>query len=100
MVVEQLGHVGYRWTDASRLWQVSEFVTGRRKFSREFGDLWKRRTSGIVECRSNFLGQSKVVLQADPDSAVGRLGFGPTLRGDGYLVEMPDCQALINVLSR
>ena len=54
----------------------------------------------MVECRSNFLRRSEVALQADPDSAVGRLGLGLILRGDGHLVEMPDCHALIEVRAR
>jgi hypothetical protein len=99
-VVEQTGQVGYSWTDSSRPWPAPEYVTGRRKFEREFGSVWKRRTKGTVECRSNFLGSSEVVLRADPASAVGRLHLGETLRGDGHLVEMTDCHAVIQVQSR
>ena len=100
VVIEGRGHLGYRWTETGRPWPEPELVTGRRKFDREFGSLWKRRTKGTVECRSNFVGRSVVVLQAAPDSAVGRLHLGKTLRGDGYRVEMTDCRALIEVRSR
>ena len=99
-VTESRASVGYRWTDTSRPLAVPQYVTGRRKFAREFGNYWKRRTTGTVECRSNFLGESDVLLQADPDSAVGRLHLGSTLRGAGHVVEMTDCLAIIDVESR
>jgi hypothetical protein len=99
-VVEGGSRVGYRWTDAARPWPVPEYVTGRRTFDRELGTLWRRRTRGTVECRSRFLGQASVVLEADPGSLLGRLHLGETLRGDGHLVEMTDCRAAIRVESR
>jgi hypothetical protein len=99
-VVESPGRGGYRWTDAGRPWAEGQYVTGRRRFGRDIGGLWPRRTSGTVECRSNFLGQSQVALEADPDSAIGRLQLGGVLRGEGYLVEMTDCRAVIAVKAR
>jgi hypothetical protein len=99
-VTENRASVGYRWTDTSRPLAAPQYVTGRRRFDREFGRLWKRRSTGTVECRSNFLGASDVVLQADPDSAVGRLHLGSILRGAGHVVEMTDCLAIIEVGSR
>jgi hypothetical protein len=96
-VTERSGLAGYAWTDTSRLWPAPEYVTGRRKFDREYGSVWKRRSRGIVECRSRFLGDSEVVLRADPQSAIGRLGVGSTLRGKGHLVEMTDCRATIAI---
>jgi hypothetical protein len=99
-VVESRGRAGYRWTDAARPWPAGRHVTGRRRFDRELGGLWRRRTTGTVECRSNFLGQSEVALEADPGSAIGRLHLGGALRGEGYLVEMTDCRAVIAVRPR
>jgi len=99
-VVESRGRAGYRWTDVGRLWSEGRYVTGRRRFDREIGGLWRRRTTGTVECRSRFLGQSEVALEADPDSAIGRLQLGGALRGEGYLVEMTDCRAIIAVRAR
>ena len=99
-VIERRASVGYRWTDTSQPLAVPQYVTGRRRFDREFGNVWKRRSTGTVECRSNFLGESEVLLEADPDSAVGRLHLGSTLRGAGHVVEMTDCLAVIDVRSR
>jgi hypothetical protein len=49
---------------------------------------------------ARILGQSEVALEADPDSAIGRLQLGGAPRGEGYLVEMTDCRAIIAVRAR
>ncbi len=87
-VIEKDPLVKYRWTETSQLWPTPNLVTGRQRFYRQYGELIKRKSEGIVTCRSNFLGDGQIVLSADPDSAVGSLGFGTELRGATKSVEI------------
>lgn len=96
-VIEKKGLVTYRWTDMSQLWAKPNLVTGRRKFSRKYGKLVKRTSEGSVICRSNFLGEGPVVLYAEPNSAVGSLGFGTELHGIANPVEVINCHTRIQV---
>ena len=56
----------------------------------------KSISEGTVTCNSSFLGEGNVVLNTSPESTIGRLQFGTTLRGAAHPVEM-SCHAEIKV---
>jgi hypothetical protein len=95
-VVENDPGSGYHWTETSQLWPMPNLVTGRRWFYRQYGRLVKRQSEGIVVCRANFIGEGKVVLEAEPGSAIEKLHFGTTLQGSTKAVEI-NCQVKIQV---
>jgi hypothetical protein len=95
-VIEEATAVMYRWTETSKIWTSSKVVTGRRKFYRQYGGLIKRTSVGTVTCRSNFLGEGRVMLTTSPESAIGLLQFSTTLQGTAHPVEM-SCLADIKV---
>ncbi len=80
--------------DSIQMWESAQVLTGRRWFFREYGRLLPRRSVGLVVCRSSFLGEGGVTLEATQDSAVTQLGFGRTLHGISKAVEM-SCEANI-----
>jgi hypothetical protein len=51
---------------------------------------------GLVVCHAAFLGAGEITLRATPDSAIGKLGFGTTLRGSTNAVEIT-CDVRIQV---
>jgi len=95
-VIEKAPSVTYGWTETSQMWRTPNLVTGRRKFYRQYGLLIKRTSEGTVTCSSSFLGNGRVVLNASPESAIGRLQFATTLQGTAHPVEM-SCRAKIKV---
>ena len=98
-VVENDSGLGYHWMETNQLWPAPNLVTGRRWFYREYGKFIKHRSEGIVVCRSNFLGEGHIVLEAQPESAISNLNSGTTLRGDTKSVEI-DCDVNIRVGAR
>jgi len=90
----------YSWNDSSALWQMPNVVTGRRRFYRQYGRSLKRRSEGLVVCSSSFLGVGEIRLQVDIGSAVGRLGFGTTLKGLTNPVQVNACSVRIRVSGR
>jgi hypothetical protein len=98
-VVENDSGSGYHWMETNQRWPMPNLVTGRRWFYREYGKFIKRRSEGLVICRSNFLGEGQIVLEAQPESAVGGLNFGTTLRGSTKSVEI-NCEVNIQVETR
>lgn len=88
---------GCSWQDHTPLWAEPRSLTGRRWFFRNYGRLLRRRSAGLVVCRSNFLGEGKVILKASEGSVVHKLGFGETLHGVSKAVEM-SCNANIRVM--
>ena len=74
--------------DYTPLWKVPKVLTGRRWFFREYGQFIKRRSVGIVECVSSFLGEGEITLNATEDSAIAKLGLGNPLHGISNAVEM------------
>jgi hypothetical protein len=87
----------YSWEDSCTIWPTPRIVTGRRRFYREYGRTLKRRSEGLVECRSSFLGEGIVSLEAAPSSALGRIGIHGTLHGTVNPVEMEYCNVRIRV---
>ncbi len=95
-VVEKYSSIGYKWTEASKIWTIPRIVTGKRKFYREYGWLIKSISEGTVTCNSTFIGEGNVVLSMSPDSAIGRMQFGTALEGIAHAVEM-SCHTEIKV---
>ena len=89
----------YRWEETSTLWPSPKLLTGRRWFYREYGRLIKRRSEGLVICRSSFMGEGEIRLEADRGSAIESLGAGRTLHGATRSVEI-DCDVRIRVVGR
>jgi hypothetical protein len=87
---------GYAWEETTTLWQAPQLLTGRRWFYRDYGTLLRRRSVGLVVCRATFLGDGHITLRASQESAIGRLGFGTTLRGNTHAVEIT-CRVRIQV---
>ena len=101
MVIEKRGaSCNYSWKEKSTLWQSADVVTGRRWFYREYGRMIRRRSEGLVECNSSFLGEGEARLEANIGSAMGRLGLGTVLNGKTNPVEMDSCNVSIRVLLR
>jgi hypothetical protein len=80
----------YSWTETSSLYPESDIVTGSQCFYRKVG---VRISEARARCESHFLGDGQVVLDASPDSAIGRLGFGQTLTGISNPVFVKRCRA-------
>jgi hypothetical protein len=89
----------YRWTTSGSRWPIPRLVTGRRWFYREYGNLVRRRSVGLVVCRARFLGEGTITLEAGTESTLGRLGFGTTLHGSTNAVEI-DCSVRFLVKGR
>ncbi len=83
--------------DSTQIWESPQVLTGRRWFFRDYGQVIRRRSVGRVVCRSSFLGEGSVTLEATAGSVVDRLGFGRTLHGVSKAVEM-SCEANIWVV--
>jgi hypothetical protein len=76
------------------LWSTPQLLTGRRWFFRDCGRNIQRRSVGLVECNSTFLGDGKVTLTANEGSILDRYGLGTILHGTSQAVEM-SCEANI-----
>ncbi len=87
---------GCSWEDCTPLWKAPQLLTGRRWFFRDYGRFLRRRSVGLVVCRSNFLGEGEVNLRASEGSVVDQLGLGRTLHGISKAVEIT-CDVNIRV---
>jgi len=87
----------YTWEETSTIWPSPHILTGRRRFYREYGHTLKRRSEGLVVCKSVFLGDGKVILEAHHSSALGQLGVRTPLQGATNPVEMEYCSVHIRV---
>ena len=98
VVLEQgFGHAKYSWQESSIISPSPRVVTGRRRFYREYGRTLSRRSEGLVVCKSSFLGEGTATLEADPSSALGKIGIRGTLNGTVSPVEMEYCNVRIRV---
>lgn len=80
--------VRYSWTETSRLYPEPDIVTGSHRFCRKDG---RREWAAHVKCFTHFLGEAQVSLNATPDSAIGKLGFGTELTGTSNPVWVKHC---------
>jgi len=87
----------YSWEETSTIWPSPHILTGRRRFYREYGRTLKRRSEGLVVCKSSFLGDGKVTLETHPSSALGQLGIRTPLQGITNPVEMEYCSVRLRV---
>lgn len=92
----RIGGCGCSIEDHTPSWIAPQLLTGRRWFFRDYGRLLRRRSAGLVVCRSTFLGEGEAILRASEDSIVDRLGFGRMLRGISKAVEI-SCDVSIRV---
>ena len=88
--------IGYSWEGSGDLWDEPKILTGRRWFYRQYGKRWKRKSAGLVVCRSSFLGESEIKLTVDDGSMISSLGFGSELPGTLKYVKT-DCNCVIRV---
>jgi len=87
-------NVGYSWKETIKLFSAPHVVTGSQRFYRKYG---ARESSGHVVCESHFLGEAEVNLNAAPDSAIGKLGFGTSLSGFSNPVWVRHCRVKYKV---
>jgi hypothetical protein len=78
----------YFWTESSQLYTEPDIVTGSQRFYRKYG---VRESDAVAKCESHFLGDSLVVLEAKPTSAIEGLGFGEILEGISNPVWVEQC---------
>lgn len=88
--------IGYSWKAGGTLWNTPKILTGRRWFYRDYGRKMKRKSVGLVVCRSKFFGDSEITISSDKKSIIGRLGFGNELLGALKYVKT-DCNCEIRV---
>jgi hypothetical protein len=88
--------IGYSWVAGGTLWSEPKIVTGRRWFYRNYGRSIKRKSAGLVICRSSFLGESEIQMIVDDGSIIGGLGLGSELLGELKYVKT-DCNCVIRV---
>lgn len=88
--------IGYSWEAKGDLWSVPQVLTGRRWFYRNYGKIFKRKSAGLVVCRSVFLGESEINMIIDGGSSLGGLGFGLEMPGSLKIVKT-DCDCVIDV---
>jgi len=81
--------VGYSWTETSQLYPEPDIITGSHRIYRKYG---VRESEAHVSCFTHFLGDGKVSLNASPDSAIGKLGFGTSLAGITNPVWVKHCR--------
>ena len=84
----------YSWTEKSQLYSAPDIVTGSHRFYRKYG---KRESVAHAKCFTHFLGDGQVSLNASPDSAVGKLGFGTSLTGFSNPVWVKHCRVKYQV---
>ncbi len=88
--------IGYSWEGSGALWDEPKILTGRRWFYRQYGKRLKRKSAGLVVCRSSFLGESEIKMIVDDGSIISSLGFGSELPGTLKYVKT-DCNCVIRV---
>lgn len=66
---------GYSWEFTPDMWSTPNIVTGRRWFHRNYGSRLKRKSAGLVVCRSSFLASTSVEMSVDRGSVMDGLGF-------------------------
>lgn len=81
--------VGYSWNETSQLYPKPDIITGSHRIYRKYG---VRESEAHVRCYTHFLGEGQVRLNASPDSAIGRLGFGTSLVGVTNPVWVKHCR--------
>ena len=84
----------YSWTETSKFYSAPDIVTGSHRFYRKYG---KRESAAHAKCFTHFLGDGQVSLNASPDSAVGKLGFGTSLTGFSNPVWVKHCRVKYDV---
>ena len=84
----------YSWSEKSQLYPAPDIVTGSHRFYRKYG---KRESVAHAKCFTHFLGDGQVSLNASPDSAVGKLGFGTSLTGFSNPVWVKHCRVKYQV---
>ena len=87
---------GYSWEFTPDMWSTPNIVTGRRWFYRNYGSRLKRKSTGLVVCRSSFLASTPVEMSVDRGSVMDRLGFSGKISGRLQLVTT-DCDCWIRV---
>jgi len=80
---------GYHWTEDSQLYPEPDIITGSHRLYRKYGG---RESQAHVRCTTHFLGDGQVSLNASPDSAIGKLGFGTSLTGVSNPVWVEHCR--------
>ncbi|OGN92454.1 MAG: hypothetical protein A2Y88_03510 [Chloroflexi bacterium RBG_13_48_10] len=88
--------IGYSWEAHGSLWSAPKILTGRRWFYRKYGKRLKRKSKGLVICRSSFMGDGTVQMSVDERSILGSLGFDSKLSGELKYVQT-DCNCRIRV---
>ena len=81
--------VGYIWNETSQLYPEPDIITGSHRLYHKYG---VRESAAHVRCFTHFLGDGQVGLNASPDSAIGKLGFGTTLTGVTNPVWVKHCR--------
>lgn len=81
--------VEYSWTETSQLYPEPDIITGSHRIYRRYG---VRESEAHVKCTTHFLGEGQVSLNASPDSAIGKLGFGTSLEGVTNPVLVKHCR--------
>ncbi|MEQ8200443.1 MAG: hypothetical protein ABRQ24_03355 [Syntrophomonadaceae bacterium] len=79
----------YSWTETSQLYPEPDIITGSHRLYRQYG---VRESAAHVKCITHFLGDGQVILNASPDSAIGKLGFGTRLTGTSNPVLVKHCR--------
>jgi hypothetical protein len=89
--------IQYAWTENSQLWESPVIVTGRQRFFRNYGLCGEISSEAVVTCKSHFLGDSTVVLDAGLWSQVRDLNLGNPIYGTTHPVTMDYCDASFTV---
>jgi hypothetical protein len=88
--------VGYSWEATGILWPAPKILTGRRWFYRNYGQRIKRKSTGLVVCRSSFSGESEIQMMVEDGSIIANLGLRAELQGALKYVHT-DCDCVIRV---
>lgn len=94
VVERHVPDMGYQWTETSVLYPAPDIITGSHRFYWQQGI---RETEAHARCFTHFLGDARVELHADPESAVGRLDFGLDLTGFSSPVWFKHCHIAYRV---
>ena len=81
--------VGYSWTETSQLYPKPDIITGSHRIYHKHG---MSESEAHIRCFTHFLGNGQVSLNASPDSAIGKLGFGTSLMGVTNPVWVKHCR--------